>query len=155
MFRSSVHTTIYPITTVTATDVPTPEPSISRLQITSDNNSTFFPSSDCVNMTSPYTAYAGNVQFDLRCASDYVGGDMVGIFVFTFQWCMEACADYNVRMKGQNLTCQGVSYNLDENSVRGSPLPLQNCWLKADGVKLTATTANLVSSAILATSWLN
>lgn len=97
------------------------------------------PTSDCKSLRSPYTAQVSHAQFDLSCETDYYDNDILAVYVYRFETCIEACADMNQRH--QDTPCAGVSY--DTAVLEG------NCFLKASGSRQVASTKNTISSARL------
>ena len=49
--------------------------------------------------------------FDLHCHTDYPGSDMLGVYVFRFTDCIEACASWNSRRDGSSPQCLAVAYD--------------------------------------------
>ena len=71
----------------------------------------------------------------------------MGILVYTFKDCMNACASYNQYTKevfNANTTCFGVSYDLNMNATVAG-----NCWLKAYNNTPATTNFKGVDSARL------
>ncbi|KAI9851398.1 MAG: hypothetical protein M1838_003749 [Thelocarpon superellum] len=84
--------------------------------------------SNCTSLGSNYVSLLeGGWAFDLLCNTDYVGIDMFGVTVFTFQDCMNACASYN-RYNGTD-ACVGVSYVPEWASY--TVKPGGDCFLKS------------------------
>jgi len=59
---------------------------------------------------------------------DYDGSDMLGVWVFTFADCMEACASWNARHLSTK--CYTVSYDISNTGVSVENSGLGNCFLK-------------------------
>lgn len=114
----------------------------------SDNNSTraMQPATECSSLPSLYTSQItlSKAQFDLSCETDYPGNDMLGIYVYKFATCIDACADLNARTT--NTPCSAVSFDYSMSPEVG------NCFLKASGIRQVATTKNTTSSAKVRTS---
>ena len=102
------------------------------------------PTTECKSLPALYTEPVSKAQFDVGCETDYAGDDMLGIYVYKFATCIEACADLNKR--NTNTPCSGVSYDVTMGPLGG------NCFLKASGVRQVATTKNTTSSARVRTS---
>ena len=91
------------------------------------------PTSECKSLPSPFTSAKGS-SYNLACGTDLVESeslnapDLVGVYVYTFTDCVNACAIYNdARVTGDhgNSTCYAVSYNFALGQATG------NCWLKS------------------------
>ena len=88
----------------------------STASVSSNNVTSFHPTTSCTRLSSPYTASPSgvNAQFNLDCKTDYPNSNLVGIFVYTFEDCIEACASYNLRQTlHPNSTCWAVGYRVD------------------------------------------
>ena len=90
------------------------------------------PTSECKNLSSPFTSARG-FTYNLECGIDlievtvYGGHDLMGVYVYTFTDCVNACAFFNddTYTSGHgNGTCYAVSFNFALSQNEG------NCWLK-------------------------
>ena len=111
------------------------------------------PTSECKSLSSFFTSAKGST-FDLRCGIDlnaigiYDSSDLVGVYVYTFTDCVNACAIFNDRTSTGghgNRTCYAVSFNFALAADQG------NCWLKGYQ-KIPFHSNETVDSAILQTS---
>ena len=110
------------------------------------NNSILQPSSDCEKLGSRYVSTHTQAQFKPLCGINLFGSDMLGIYVYFFEDCLEACASFNFYWKG-SATCYGVTYNF----IVPSPRPQGgggNCYLK-DTPNITQTPLDSSYSATL------
>ena len=90
------------------------------------------PTSECKSLISPFTSATGSIYtlecgIDLKEALYFDFRDLMGVYVYTFKDCINACAIYN--NKGAtgnhgNSTCYAVSFNFVLPEDEG------NCWLK-------------------------
>lgn len=116
-------------------------------------NCTHVPAHDCESLPQPPNAYVSSLTkhlFAISCATDFPGGDMIGVFVYNFGDCIEACASYNMNVADPRLnsTCLGVSYDISFLKAGG----LGNCFLKStlgDGPR----GKNVTSSAVVIRHW--
>lgn len=116
-------------------------------------NCTHIPTTECESLPLPPKAYVSTIsrhQFSISCTTDYPGGDMIGIKVYSFVDCIEACSSYNTHVDDPRLnsTCLGVSYD-PAFGLAGAVL---NCFLKSslgDGPYGKNTT----SSAVVIKAW--
>ncbi|KAK3170721.1 hypothetical protein OEA41_002803 [Lepraria neglecta] len=116
---------------------------------TSTTNSTCVAATDCSALSSLYTAF-NDVQFDLLCKTDYPSYDLMAVYVFQFEDCINACVSYNKGTGHPNSTCLSVSYDTaiprgDTNVQNG------NCFLKSI-TGIPATAKDTSSSATLLTN---
>lgn len=113
------------------------------------------PTSECKSLISPFTSARGST-YTLECGIDLLETvdfgeqvlDLMGVYVYTFTDCVNACATYNdKRMTGNhgNSTCYSVSYNFALTAHEG------NCWLKGHQ-QIPFHINETVDSAILAVS---
>lgn len=102
------------------------------------------PTSSCSTFNSSYTSAVNSATFTLWCGTWYRGNDLLGVYVYTFEACMDACASFNSYDYMHNATrCYSVTYDaVKKNTGNG------NCWLKARP-NLTATMRNVTDSAVL------
>ena len=113
-------------------------------------NGSHTPTSDCTSLTSPY-ASINNARYNLHCNTDQPNGDLVSIFVYTFEDCMHACSSYAHMGTHPGSTCLGVSYSY---TIRAGTTAMNydagNCALKAVGYNGTAVYPDVgVDSAFL------
>lgn len=87
-------------------------------------STSFQPTGDCEDMRgsnkSPF-----DLKFNLLCEMDLGGHDLVGVFVYYFRYCIEACAGFNNLPHLENETCYGVTYDIAQR-----PSSDGNCFLK-------------------------
>ena len=90
------------------------------------------PTSECKSLPSVF-ASGKDSTFDLKCGIDLdsmstnTKPDLVGVYVYTFTDCVNACAIFNDRISTgghSNWTCYAVSFNFALAADEG------NCWLK-------------------------
>ena len=131
--------------------VPTSQ--ASRPSATSDASSTCSapsqtPSSDCNKLAKTYSALSnGNQTFNIECETEHYSDDLVGIYVYTFEACIEACAQYNAHIDTHpNSTCFAVTFNLGQ-TFDGSA---GNCWLKSAQTPNKGTFITITDSAVVA-----
>ena len=119
-------------TAATTTTTTTVTPSNASPQASTSAPS---PSSDCSSLGSRYKAQGyANQLFDISCRTDYPGSDMEGLFVLTFEACIEACASYNQMFQFHtNTTCGGVSFDPTMTLSEGGDF-----WLKSGQTNLTS-----------------
>ncbi|KAL8790921.1 MAG: hypothetical protein Q9213_000346 [Squamulea squamosa] len=89
-----------------------------------------------------YVAAFTKMRFTVHCETDYPGSDMLGIWVFTFADCMEACASWNDHKNTPS--CHAVTYNYGDDFTEESGFG--NCFLKDNG-DVPARFYNVSSSA--------
>ena len=126
----------------------------SNTNIVAESTSSSIPNSTTTNCTSPATNSTTSIlatsdcdkinkiyistidthtEFNVFCESDMTTGTYLGVFVYTFEDCIEGCASFNDFQpdRGGNLTCHGVSFITDyyrnPENLRG------NCFLKMEG----------------------
>ena len=102
------------------------------------------PTSSCSTLNTSYTSAVNSATFVPRCGTWYRGNDLLGVYVYTFEACMDACASFNSYDYIHNASrCYSVTYDaVKKNTGNG------NCWLKARP-NIIATTRNLTDSAVL------
>ena len=88
------------------------------------------PTSDCKNLTTTYNAIVSDTSYDLFCNANQPNGDLMSIWVYTFEDCIRACSSYDTTGNNNGSYCYGVSYaytlpQLPDVDNSG------NCWLKA------------------------
>ena len=112
----------------------------------------FLPKQDeCLSLRNQSPTYTtpGQIQFTLHCNSDLETGnngiDLLGVGVYTFEDCINACGKYNQGSEQQNSHCYAVSLCLNCDVAKG------NCWLKGKA-DMPLTTKSEISSAVLNTS---
>ena len=88
---------------------------------------TVHPVTNCSRLPSPFASDQEGTQFTLYCGTDSPGNALLGIYVYTFQDCINACADYNRDEDGgRSQECDSASYSpLHEWEYKN-----QNCWLR-------------------------
>ncbi|MCJ1279695.1 hypothetical protein MMC21_007519 [Puttea exsequens] len=95
-------------------------------------NITATPSSNCSNISNPYTTL--NSSFNLYCGSDFAFNDLMSIFVYTFEDCMNACVSYNLNNVYEKThlhsECGGVSFSPVQTRDPEVNFLNGNCWLK-------------------------
>ncbi|KAM0796575.1 hypothetical protein BDR22DRAFT_866588 [Usnea florida] len=90
------------------------------------------PTSECKSLISPFTSATGSTYtlacgIDLLETTDFRFRDLMGVYVYTFTDCVNACAIYNddsITGNHGNSTCYAVSFNFALPEDEG------NCWLK-------------------------
>ena len=108
------------------------------------------PTSECKSLISPFTSAKGST-YTLECGVDLLEkfyfheNDLMGVYVYTFTDCVNACAFYNDAGNHGNSTCYAVSFNFALSADKG------NCWLKGQQ-KIPFQTNETVDSAILGLS---
>ena len=111
-----------PSSSNTSTVINTTTPSIHDIK----------PTSDCKSLSSPFTSPRGSTYtlecgIDLTETADFDVKDLMGVYVYTFTDCVNACATYNAHdwTGGHgNSTCYALSFNIALAADEG------NCWLK-------------------------
>ncbi|KAL8707389.1 MAG: hypothetical protein Q9220_007581 [cf. Caloplaca sp. 1 TL-2023] len=83
-------------------------------------------------------------SYTVHCHTDYPGGDIMGIWVFTFADCIEACASFNAHISDPH--CYAVSYDTSNTGSFVEKSGLGNCFLKGSG-SVQAHEKNVTSSA--------
>ncbi|CAF9925287.1 MAG: hypothetical protein HETSPECPRED_005796 [Heterodermia speciosa] len=94
-------------------------------------------------MGSLYIAAEKQAPFTIHCKTDYPGSDMLGVWVFTFADCMEACATYNVLRKTP--PCYAVTYKFGTSDTEQGGQG--NCWLK-ESDNVAARSKNTTDSGV-------
>lgn len=115
--------------TLTATDIISATPDTSPSPTPDDDTlpATVHPVTNCSSLSSPYFSDPEGTKFTLYCGADCQSQSVFGIWVYTFQECINTCAEYNRDRDG--------SRDYDCGSATYSPLhewryQKQNCWLK-------------------------
>lgn len=102
------------------------DPSTTNIPVPADQNSTTCaslpsststatatPSSNCTVLTVPYTTL--NSSFELYCGDNFAYNDLMSVFIYTFEDCMNACVSYNRNGADEGThngsSCAGVSYS--------------------------------------------
>ncbi len=85
------------------------------------------PTFNCIP-SATYTAQITDFVFTSRCGTDYAGQDLLGLYMYSFDDCIEACANWNEQAAGRNASCRAISYDTTMS------LPVGNCFLKPAGV---------------------
>ncbi|KAL8671953.1 MAG: hypothetical protein Q9168_003579 [Polycauliona sp. 1 TL-2023] len=102
------------------------------------------PTSNCSDIgdKSTYVSALTQMPFTVHCETDYTGSDILGVWIFTFADCMEACASWNSHQNSPR--CYAVSYDVSGlfAEERGSG----NCFLKG-ARNIPAHSKNVTSSA--------
>lgn len=126
-----------------ASSTPCEQPIPQRLNSTNVASS-LVPTSSCSRLSSSYTSPSNDTKFTAQCETWYQGNNILGVYVYTFEACMDACASFNVYNYMHNGSrCYSVTYDAaKENSGRG------NCWLKAMP-NIAATARNATDSAVI------
>ena len=128
----SIISTLDPTTTYT-TEIPgsytagpsTPSNAVAIL------NTTCPPSTNCSALSSPYTAFT-DAQFNIQCKTDYSSpsSNLLAIYVFLFEDCINACASYNQGINHANSTCYSASYSIGvTRATQFGGEDGGNCWL--------------------------
>ena len=166
---TSLGTTTQPTQTVTISVGPsgttTATSSATSSAVTSGTTGITAFSCNSTVASSTYTTPSGEA-FQEDCFTDYPGGfkkynatsdndltkDIKAVLVYTFQDCMDNCADYNKQQGGT--PCQAITYNADLDIIY--PSNGANCFLKdARGMRVNSNpTMNytLMASAYLQTA---
>ena len=90
---------------------------------------------------------AKGYTFIRYCQSDFLGSDMVGITVPSWDLCMQSCASFADQIPGikAGLTCAGVVfvpiYSVAKTSIREIGYPA-NCFLKSQMPRVSISNAN-------------
>lgn len=102
------------------------------------------PTSSCSTFNTSYTSAVNSATFTPRCRTWYRGNDLLGVYVYTFEACMDACASFNSYDYIHNASrCYSVTYDaVKQNTGNG------NCWLKSRP-NITAIAKNATDSAVL------
>lgn len=115
--------------------------------------STGVASIDCQN-SSLYTT-SGGVKYQEFCAVDWPVGyqdisgsgvvtDYQDVTTYTFEACMDACDNYNVKLVGQ---CKAVTYNA--NLTSAVAFSGGNCILKSSQANENVASGDLFASAVI------
>lgn len=122
--------------TSSPTSTSTSSPSITSLQ----------PTTNCSAMGtgSTYVSAWTKTPFTVHCNTDYPGSDILGIWMFTFADCIEACASWNYHQDSPQ--CYAVSYDYSNEGEFTEQGGMGNCFLKGSG-NVVANVKNVTSSA--------
>ena len=94
-------------------------------------------------MASPYTSNHYGIAYDIVCDVNYDLSDLLGVYVNSFEACIEACSSYRAHTVGSNFTCGASSYTPDLDPVHYDG----NCYLKYGEAKLKRVSRLGASSA--------
>ncbi|KAI1268832.1 hypothetical protein F5Y18DRAFT_423062 [Xylariaceae sp. FL1019] len=83
--------------------------------------------------------------FDLTCGTDFGGGDIGAVIVYSINDCMQACAAHNYFSNDNS--CQHVTFNANQTSE--IPKDYGNCWLKTGEVEGQEGDSNLICGAAI------
>ena len=124
-------------------------PTANSTSLATNATASIVPTSDCDKIDKRYVSTIGiHTEFDVFCESDLDGNDWMGVFVYSFEDCIEACASFNYHQtnNGTGNTCFGVAFAFDKHK---DPQGLfGNCFLK-DASGMTATHRAYTSAASL------
>lgn len=100
--------------------------------------------SSCSKSKNTYTSAVNSTTFSTHCHTWFQGYNLLGVYVYTFEACIDACASFNSYIYMHNTSrCYSVTYDAaKEDSGRG------NCWLKAVP-NIVATPKDATDSAVL------
>ncbi|KAL9586587.1 MAG: hypothetical protein Q9203_003805 [Teloschistes exilis] len=120
-----------------------PPNEISKLN-TSTSSSQLVATSSCSQSKPTYTSDVNSTTFSTHCHTWFQGHNLLGVYVYTFEACMDACASFNSYGYMHNASrCHSVTYDAaKEDAGRG------NCWLKALP-NIAATSKDATDSAAL------
>ena len=108
------------------------------------NTTASSPTDDCTKLPSTYISSIDNqTSFHVSCNTSYRNHNILGVFVYSFEDCIEACASFN-HFQSSNTTCLGLTFDLRRPRQGGKG----NCYLK-DFHGMNPTALNGVSSAEL------
>ena len=93
--------------------------------------STLVPTSDCNNITSTYNAVISDASYDLFCNANQPNGDIMNVWVYTFEDCIRACSSYDAMGDKTAAYCYGVSYTYTMHQNPAVVANSGNCWLKS------------------------
>lgn len=106
------------------------------------NGTTASPTDDCTQLSPTFvSSLSAKAEFNLSCNTAFHDYNILGVFVYRFEDCMEACASYN-HFQSSNTTCHGATFDLRRPQQGGKG----NCFLK-DTRGINSTALNGVSSA--------
>ncbi|KAK0508186.1 hypothetical protein JMJ35_009270 [Cladonia borealis] len=94
------------------------------------NTSTMVPTSDCYNITATYNAVISDASYDLFCNANQPNGDIMSVWVYTFEDCIRACSSYDTMGDKSAAYCYGVSYTYTMHQNPAVVANSGNCWLK-------------------------
>ncbi|KAI0159561.1 hypothetical protein GGR57DRAFT_499888 [Xylariaceae sp. FL1272] len=83
--------------------------------------------------------------FDLTCGTDFAGGDIGAVIVYSLNDCLQACAAHNF-FSGDD-SCQHVTFNA--NQTFEVPKDYGNCWLKTGDVGSQQKKTDLICGAAI------
>ena len=99
------------------------------------------PTDDCTKLPATYISSLSNkTSSHISCNTSYHDHNILGVFVYRFEDCIEACTSFN-HFQSSNTTCFGVTFDLRRPQQGGKG----NCFLK-DFRGTNATAMNGVSS---------
>ena len=92
----------------------------------------FMPTSNCLSLGSTYTSAQTGSLLDVHCGTNYPFSDMLGVYVFQFTDCMEACASWNKFRETTSPQCLAIVFD-NEPYANSESSGMGNCWLKNSG----------------------
>ena len=94
------------------------------------NLSDIKPASNCseIGDKKTYVSAFQKMPFTVHCETDYPGFDSLGVWMFTFADCMEACASWNAFRHSPR--CYSVSY--DPSDTFTEEAGFGNCFFKGE-----------------------
>ncbi|KAI4220782.1 MAG: hypothetical protein LQ349_008002 [Xanthoria aureola] len=94
------------------------------------NLSDIKPASNCseIGDNKTYISAFQKMPFTVHCETDYPGFDILGVWMFTFADCMEACASWNAFQHSPR--CYSVSY--DPSDTFTEEAGFGNCFFKGE-----------------------
>ena len=102
------------------------------------------PTSSCSSLSAPYTSSINSARFAPHCRTWYRGNNLLGVYVYTFEACMDVCASYNSYDYMHNSSrCYSVTYDAVKTNTGDG-----NCWLKARP-NIIASARDVTDSAVL------
>ena len=87
--------------------------------------------SSCQNLTSPYTSRHHGIIYDIVCDVNYDLSDLLGIYVNSFEACIDACSSFRANTAHSNSSCGAITYTPDVDSAKYDG----NCYLKDQQAK--------------------
>ena len=106
------------------------------------STTTYSPTDACTKLPSTYISSLSNkTLFHVSCNTSYHDHNILGVFVYSLEDCIEACASFN-HFQSSNTTCLGLTFDLRRPQQGGKG----NCFLK-DFRGMDPTAMNGVSSA--------
>ena len=89
------------------------------------------PTSDCMDLTATYSAVVSDASYDLFCNANQPNGDIMNVWVYTFEDCIRACSSYDTGSAHNETYCYGISYTYTVHQIPGDVAGSGNCWLKS------------------------